>query len=116
MLLAVALADALQPRVDRSIVELDAVVRGGRELVAVKVLDNALLPTSADGLFTSFAPSVYFNVDHVVLLRLGLGVEVGAGVEDEVAWLHFLFLELDGQSVKLVGLVPPVEVEAKIFS
>jgi len=116
VLLAVALADALQPRVDRSVVELDAVVRGRRELVAVKVLDNALLPTSADRLFTSFAPSVYLNVDHVMLLRLGLGVEVGAGVEDEVTWLHFLFLELDGQSVKLVGLVPPVEVEAKIFS
>ena len=55
-------------------------------------------------------------MDYIVALRSQFGVIVYATVEDDITWLHLLFLESDWESVELIGLVPTVKIEAEIFS
>lgn len=55
-------------------------------------------------------------MNDVVSLRLESGVIVYATVEDKITRLHLFKLELDGKGVKLIGLVPSVQVESKFLS
>ncbi len=63
MLLAVTDELALQPAVDRTVVPLNVVVKSGVELVGVKDLDSALLPSRTDGLPL---PEVDLHVNHAM--------------------------------------------------
>lgn len=80
--------NAVKPSFKRSEVELDAVVWRWSEFEAVEVLNNSLLPSGTDTLFTCFTASEDFDVDHIVLLGTQLGVEVGAAVKDKVSGFH----------------------------
>ena len=54
-------------------------------------------------------------VGHIVdLLLQVLFREVDPGVEDNVAWLHFLLFQHNGKSVELVGLVAAAKLEAEL--
>lgn len=67
-----------------------------------------------DGLLSSFATKEDLDVHHVVLDdRLGV-VHLGA-VENYIAWLHLVELQVDGQRVELVALVAWAQLETELF-
>ena len=76
MLLAVRLADALEPRIQRLVMELYGMIGRRFKFVRVEVLDYAFLPASSDGLCSCLPTSEHFNMDHIVLLRTTFLVEV----------------------------------------
>ena len=51
-----------------------------------------------------------------MLLRSSFCIVIRAAVEYQITWLQLLEREVDGQSVVLVGLVPEVELEAKLIT
>jgi len=106
VLLAVRLADALEPGVDGPVVALDRVVGSGCEPERVEILDNTSLPTSPDDLLA--IAREYFNVDHVVLLLAHLRVVVDTAQKYKITWLHLLKSNLLRERIELVGLVPVV--------
>ena len=115
MLFAVRLADALQPRVQRLVVELNRVIGCGLKLVRVKVLDHTFLPPSAYRLLSRFAACEDLHVHHVVLLLSTLRIKVDTRVEDQVARLHFFKFQIDRTRIILVRLIPAVKFKAKVF-
>ena len=76
MHLAVTLADAVEPRVNRLVVELNRVVGRRNELVTIEVSDDASLPSCPDRLFAGLTPSENLHMDHIVLLRPQLRIIV----------------------------------------
>ena len=56
---------------------LHAVVRGRDELVRIKELDHASLPSSPNGLLAGFSSRPDLHMDHVVLLGSEFGIVVG---------------------------------------
>lgn len=93
------------------------VVVGRRgELIRVEVLDHASLPSGTNTLLASLSPGVNLNMHHIVLLLPHLWVVVAAADEDKVSWLHLLLCQSDGQTIKLIRLIPSVKLEAKFFS
>ena len=55
-------------------------------------------------------------MNHIVLLLPHLGVVVGATNEDEVSRLHLLLGQSGGQTIELIGLIPAIKLEPKLFS
>lgn len=104
-------ADALEPSVDWSVVEFDAVVGGWFKFIRIEVFHHSSLPSGANRLLTGFSASEDFNMHDIVTLSSQLSVEIGTTIEDKVTWLHLFKLESDGQGVILVCLVPTVKVE-----
>jgi hypothetical protein len=68
MHITVGLANTLKPSIDRPVMELNAMVSGGSELVRIKVFDHTSLPSCTDALLATFASSEHFHMDHIVLL------------------------------------------------
>lgn len=108
---AVRPAYALEPGVNRSVVEFNTVVRCRFKFIRIEVSHDSALPTCANRLLTGLSTSEDFNMHDIVALSSQLSVEIGTTIEDKVAWLHLFKLESDGQRVILVCLVPPVKVE-----
>ena len=96
--------------------ELDAVVGCGLKFVGVEVLDDALLPAGSNRLLSSLAASENLHMYHVMLLLSTLLVVVDGTVEDQVPGLHLLKLKVNWKRVKLVRLVPTIQLEPEIFS
>lgn len=96
--------------------ELNRMITRRSKLERVKVLHNALLPPGANGLLAGLATSKYLNVNHIMLLLPHLVVVIDSTVENQVARPHFFELEIDGQGVELVRLVPPIELESEVFT
>ena len=92
------------------------VVALGYKFERVKVLNYSFLPPGSDRLFASFSPSVDFHMDHVMLLSSELSVVVGPRAEDKIAWLQIFKLQLNRQRIKLVSLVPSVQLKAKLVT
>ena len=53
---------------------------------------------------------------HVMLLLSTLLVVVDGTIEDQVSGLHLLKLKVNWKCVKLVRLVPTIQLEPEIFS
>jgi hypothetical protein len=73
---------ALEPGVDRSVVEFDAVVGSRFKFIRIEVFHDSALPSSADGLLTCFSTCEDFNMHDIVTLSSQLSVEIGTTIED----------------------------------
>ncbi len=96
MLSAPTLANTLQPCINTLVVEVDIIVGGGFEFIRVKYLDDSSLPSCSDRSFSCVASIEDLDMDHVMFLRFPRGVIIGGSIEHKVAWLHVLFLQIDG--------------------
>ena len=95
---------------------LDAVIGARHELVRVMVGD--LIDASARSyrsLVIRSSAQINLNMRHVMFLYVLWGVISGT-VEDNVSRDHLLKLQINGQSVELVGLVSTSEHKAKLGS
>jgi len=95
--------------------ELDAVVRGRLEFIAVEVTHDSSLPPSADRLLAGMTTGEYFNVDDVMFLRLQLCVKIRTAVKDQVSWLHLFKFQIDWKCIVLISLIPAIQFESKVF-
>lgn len=82
-------ADSVEPRLDRPVVVLNAVVARRHELKVVVVGDLIDASPAADGSIAR--AEIHFDMHHVVLLNV-LGAVVLGTVEDEIAWFHLIEL------------------------
>jgi hypothetical protein len=55
-------------------------------------------------------------VHHVMLLCSQLRIIIRTAVKYQIAWFHLRLLQIDRQRVKLVTLVPSIELETEFFT
>lgn len=116
MLWTETFANAVKPRVDRFVVEDNRMVSFRFKFVAVKVLDDTTLPPCANRLLSCLPTREYLHVHHVMLLCSQLRIIIRTAVENQIAWFHLRLLQIDRQRVKLVTLVPSIELETEFFT
>ena len=114
MIWAPRFANALEPGVQRPIVVLNTVILSAHKAVRVVIGDLIDRSTTANGFLSSFAAQKHLDMHHVMLDYCLWVVHLGT-VENDIAGLHVLFLDFQGQRIKLIALITWPQLETKVF-